>query len=149
MTNKYNIKDTVWIHLGEPNLVQGRVVEIVTLNHLNEPGYIIDRELYVIEIVTHIDNIYEVREWETISPNKTGPINCFRNLGTETRKLKKLGIKSTQVNELEDFVEVGEPTADQINAALERSEQSIKHSAMSMPLNPKPKRRSFKKRSSL
>ena len=36
MKKEYNIKDTVWIHLGERNLVKGRVVEIIDLAHLKD-----------------------------------------------------------------------------------------------------------------
>lgn len=148
MKKEYNIKDKVWIHLGEYRLAEGRVVEIITLDHLNEshtPG----RELYIIEIHTGIDDVYEVREWECISSDANGPINCFRGLGAETRKLKKLGIKATRATESDDFMEDSEPTADQINAALERTEKSSKHLPMSATATPKPKRRNFKKKQPL
>lgn len=145
MKTEYNIKDTVWIHIGEHKLVKGRVVEIITLDHLNE-NHIKGKEHYIIELHTGIDDVYEVREWETISPDENGPINCFRNLGTEVRKLKKMGIKATQSDDTVDFMEEGEPTADQINAALERTEKLIKHPSMSPPTTPKPKRRNFKKK---
>lgn len=146
MKQEYNIKDKVWIHLGEHKLVEGRVVEIITLDHLKE-NHIPGKELYVIEIHTGIDDVYEVRDWETISSDSNGPINCFRNLGTEVRKLKKLGIKATVATaESTDFMDEDEPTADQINAALERSEKLIKHPSMSAPATPRPKRRNFKKK---
>lgn len=142
MKKEYNIKDKVWIHLGEHKLVEGRVVEIITLDHLKEQ-HIPGRELYIIEIHTGIDDVYEVREWDCISSNATGPVNCFRDLGPEVRKLKKLGIHATRAVSTE-FLEDREPTADQITEALERSEQSIRHTSMSVP-TAKPKRRNFKK----
>jgi hypothetical protein len=97
MTNKieYNIKDTVWIHLGEQSLVKGRVVEIIDLEHLNE-GYGRDQELYVIEISTPIEPVYEVRNYEQISPDAEGPLMLFRNLDgivAANRLLKKVGVK--------------------------------------------------------
>jgi hypothetical protein len=65
---KYNLKDKVWIHIGEPKLTEGRVVEIIDLEHLNE-GHKKDDELYIIEIDTGIDDVYEVRTFEQISPD--------------------------------------------------------------------------------
>ena len=79
MKKEYNIKDKVWIHLGEPKLVEGRVVEIIDLAHLKE-GHNPDRELYIIELKTGIDNVYEVRDFDQISPDAKGPINLFRKL---------------------------------------------------------------------
>lgn len=121
MKKELTIKDTVWIHLGEPKLVEGRIVKIITLDHLNEE-HIPGKELYIIEIHTGIDDVYEVREWETISLNASGPINCFRDLGTEVRKLKKLGIKTTSsvpTTDLHDDDDLDEPSQAEILAALE------------------------------
>jgi len=120
MKKEINIKDKVWIHLGEHKLVEGRVVEIITLDHLNE-NHIPGKELYVVEIHTGIDDVYEVREWETISLDANGPINCFKNLGAEVRKLKKLGIKATTapVLRLDDDDDIEEPSQAEIMAALE------------------------------
>lgn len=96
MKKEYKIKDTVWIHIGERKLTKGRVVDIFDLSHLNE-GYQPDREFYVIEIETGIDNIFEVRDYDQISPDATGPINLFKKIKTElteaNRYLKKVGIK--------------------------------------------------------
>lgn len=86
---KYKIKDTVWIHIGERKLALGQVVHIFSLEGAG-------RDLYVIEIQTGIDNIYEVRDYDQISPDAKGPINLFRKLKTEAaeaqRFLKKVGI---------------------------------------------------------
>jgi hypothetical protein len=95
MIKEYNIKDRVWIHLGEQSLVEGRVVEIIDLEHLDE-GYSRDRELYIIEISTPIEPVYEVRSFEMISPDADGPIMIYRNLENvvaATRLLKKVGVK--------------------------------------------------------
>lgn len=96
MNNQVNIKDWVWFHNGEPELIKGRVVEIIDLAHLNE-GYDPNQEFYVIEVETGIDNIYEVRTWGQISLTEQGPINCYIPLAEEIhmgkRYLKKIGIK--------------------------------------------------------
>ena len=95
MIKEYNIKDRVWIHLGEQSLVEGRVVEIIDLEHLDE-GYSREQELYVIEISTPIEPVYEVRTFEAISPDSEGPIMLYRNLQgvvAANRLLKKVGVK--------------------------------------------------------
>jgi hypothetical protein len=130
MNSEYNIKDKVWIHLGERNLTEGRVVEIITLDHLNEnhrPGY----ELYVIEIKTGIDDVYEVRDFDQISPDAKGPIAFFRNIRADAtaanRLLKKVGIQlpiSEGVTIEEMLNEDEEPTQEQIHAAIERAERA-------------------------
>jgi hypothetical protein len=93
MKKEYAIKDHVWIHNGERDLVKGRVVEVIDLTHLNE-GHSKDEELYVIEIETGIDNIYEVRPYDLISPDATGPIQLFRipESRRANRLFKKMGM---------------------------------------------------------
>lgn len=97
MKKEYKLKDTVWIHNGEKTLIQGRIVEIIDLVHLNE-GYDPDNPLYIIELTTGIDNIYEVRPYEQISPDKTGPIMIFRKEGfiENNRLLKHIGMPLPQ-----------------------------------------------------
>lgn len=155
---EYNIKDTVWIHLGEPKLVEGRVVEIIDLQHLKE-GHSPDRELYIIELKTGIDDVYEVRDFDQISPDAKGPINLFRKLNINQvrengRYLKTVGMKipvempnmlteiSKEINQ--DLVEENEPTAEQIHAAIERAEKAQMHSPLTSAH--KPKKRQFVKR---
>lgn len=137
MKKEYNIKESVWIHLGERKLVKGRVVEIIDLEHLGE-GHDPERELYVIEIKTGIDDIYEVRTFEQISPDAKGPINLFRKhseeISTARRYLKKVGVQ-LPINEPDHLKEVVEgipdesldetdPTPEQIHAAIERAEKA-------------------------
>lgn len=99
---QYNLKDTVWIHIGEARLVPGRIVEIIDLAHLNE-GHDPNRELYIIEIKTGIDDVYEVRDYEQISPDATGPINLFRKVRADVvaakRLLKKIGVQLPSIPE--------------------------------------------------
>lgn len=168
---QYNIKDKVWVHIGERNLTEGRVVEIITLDHLNEnhrPGH----ELYVIEIKTGIDDIYEVRDFDQISPDAKGPIGLFRELKAEMvgakRYLKKVGVSipvdgpdylselakeiDTDLTDLEVYPDEGDdPTPEQIHAAIERAERA-KNDQFRIPVpkktaNKRPsKKRTFTKR---
>ena len=155
MKKEYNIKQKVWIHLGERSLVEGRVVEIIDLVHLKE-GHTEDNELYIIEIETSIDPIYEVRSWEQISPEAKGPINLFRKIQKETKEvnrfLKKVGIvlpESTfnPTDNPEDFVydddgnHVDEPTPEQIHAAMDRAEKANQDKFVVAEV--KPKKRTF------
>lgn len=125
MKKEYNIKDKVWIALGERKLVEGRVVEIIDLAHLNE-NHDPNQELYIIEIKTGIDDVYEVRTWGQISSTANGPLNMFaairEELAKNNRFLKKVGIPVPNV-EPDPFAEIVEEIS-------------------------KPKRRQFKKRKS-
>jgi hypothetical protein len=161
MKTEYKIKDQVWIHLGERKLTEGRVVEIIDLEHLGE-GHSPDRELYVIEIKTGIDDVYEVRDFDQISPDAKGPINLFRKVKGEILKnqryLNKVGIK-IPVSEGNSFVELAkeinegladdpsDPTPEQIHAALEKAEKGPT-TIFNPTLNPKrtQKKRTFNKR---
>ena len=154
MKTEFNIKDKVWIHIGEPGLAEGRIVEIITLDHLNE-NYPKGNELYVIEIQTGIDPIYEVREFETISPDAAGPIMCYRDMERMKhagRYLRKVGIQLPEIALVEDAEvypdEGDEPTQEQIHAALARAEQGP--TTIYKPETPKKsqprKRRTFTKR---
>jgi hypothetical protein len=156
MKKEYNIKDKVWLHLGEPKLVEGRVVEIIDLAHLKE-GHSPDHELYIIELKTGIDDVYEVRSFDQLSPDAKGPINLFRKLDMKQvrengRYLGKVGMKipvtmpsplveiakeiNNELNQEED-----EPTADQIHAAIDGS-ISAGHPHISDIIKPtKPKRK--------
>jgi hypothetical protein len=126
MKTKYEIKDTVWIHLGERTLTPGRVVEIIDLAHLGE-GHDPEDELYIIEVQTGIDDVYEVRPAELISEDENGPIGVFRkeDLRAGNRLMKKMGMPMPQgALEFNDFLE---PTTEQIHAAIDRSQELNKH----------------------
>ena len=157
MKKEINIKDLVWIHIGELKLSKGRVVEIIDLEHLNE-GHSKDNELYVIELKTAIEDIYEVRTFDTISLDPKGPINLFKKRDTqlEQRYLRKVGVvlpNEDNVIPADDYVpgtieevDPDEPTPQQIEAALARSENSVKHPAFNVQQEAKPKRPYFKKK---
>jgi hypothetical protein len=146
MKTEYNIKDQVWIHLGERKLIEGRVVDIINLEHLNE-GHPKNRELYIIEIETGIDDIYEVRTFDQISSTARGPINIFKNIEDFTknnRYLKKVGMVTplpidSVLDILNDDVD---PTTEEIHAALEKSQKDSTHSPLIIK-ETKPKRRNY------
>lgn len=107
MRKEYQIKEQVWIHNGETSLVEGRVVEVFDLEHLNE-GLSGEDELYVIEIQTGIEPIYEVRSWQQISPDSKGPINLFRNqeIRRANRYFRKVGIQLPETATAESVIDL-------------------------------------------
>lgn len=145
MKKEYNLKDKVWIHIGEHKLVEGRVVDIFTLAHLKE-NHDPDQEYYVIEIKTGIDDIYEVRTASQISEDSVGPIGLFRHLKEakeNNRYLKKVGMP-IPINTYDDD---DEPTPEQISEALARSQELSKHTALNLQKT-KPKKRYYRKKTS-
>jgi hypothetical protein len=156
MKQEYKLKDQVWIHLGERNLVQGRVVEIIDLLHLNENHT--DDPLYVIEIKTGIEDVYEVRNFDQISPDERGPIMLYRKqpdvMREANRALRRIGMSPPDLSGgsspvIEALMEEDEPTQEQIHAALavaERGHTTIfKPSEKNEDRKPR-KRRTFNKR---
>ena len=152
MKKEYNIKDKVWIHIGERKLVEGRVVEIIDLVHLKE-RHSPDRELYIIELKTGIDDIYEVRDYDQISPDAKGPINLFRRtkdaLIENQRYLKRVGIQLPidGPNPLAELLEDEEdgPSTEEIHAALAMAD--VPQSTIFRPTSAKrpAKKRTFSK----
>jgi hypothetical protein len=153
---RYNIDDTVWIYgISKNNIksTQGTVIKKFTIdygNYNNEP-------YYIIEVPTEIEPLLEVRTWHTISQTKDGHVGSIRETLVDPdaarKMLSKIGMDVVSIDEgdigdghnsmdstLDDF-EDG-PTADQIHAAMERSQQS----SILPPLNlkdPRPKKRHF------
>lgn len=144
MKTKYDIKDPVWIHIGERTLTQGRIVEIIDLQHLEE-GHDPENELYVVELKTGIEDVYEVRNFEQISPDADGPIGLFRKEDhrVTNRAMKKIGMPLPQG--VMDF-EYDEPTPEQIHAAMERSQAAVQHDPINKPKKAAPKKRFYKKK---
>lgn len=110
MKKEFNIKDKVWIHIGSPKLIQGRIVEIIDLAHLNEE-HDPNRELYVVECKTAIEDVYEIRTWEQISPDAKGPINLFRihQGGEELLAFKRIGVVIPTEGNVIPSDEINEP----------------------------------------
>lgn len=160
MKKEYNIKDKVWIAMGERKLVEGRVVEIIDLAHLKE-NHDPNRELYIIEVKTGIDDIYEVRDWSQISSTARGPLNMFAGMREElvknNRYLRKVGIPVPNV-EPDVLTELAEEISKElheddevdpaiIHAAIEKSQQDIVHQPLDLKAaTAKPKRRYYKKK---
>ena len=160
MKKEFNIKDKVWIHLGERKLAEGRVVEVIDLVHLKE-GHSPDRELYVIEIKTGIDDIYEVRTWDQISPDARGPINLFRDLKIKNetvkgnRLLKRLGAELPLMeNHLEEALaeidkelkeDDDEIDPELIHAAIEKAQRDATHAPLNLKAE-KPKRKFYNRK---
>lgn len=71
--DKYELNETVYIHMGGP----GNVLRPGNIIHIFEH---LGRILYVVEIDTGIDPIYEVRDWSTISETPKGPVNFVINM---------------------------------------------------------------------
>ena len=143
---QYEMNEPAWIHLGNGKLTKGKVIDIFDLEHA---GYSKEFEFYIVEIPTEIDPLLEVRTWENMSQDATGPIGMYRTLKEHTfstkKYLGKIGIElpySQEVNTLgvqqEEF-DVLDPTPEQVNAAIERAEQAKKMMYTS-PAVDKPKR---------
>lgn len=143
--NNISIKDKVWIHLGLPKLIEGRVVKIFTLEHLNE-NYDSNNELYVIEINTSIDHLYEVRTIDQMSLTAEGPIQMFKDkeFSVEQKLLAKIGVQlPIDVHE----EELGDPSPEEINAIIERStNQKDKLFSHTLMQKKPPKRRNFSRK---
>lgn len=130
---KYNKGDDVWIHGISPTnkLTKGKV--ITSLN-LSEHGY--SGIQYVIAINTGIDDLLEIRTWETMSQDSKGPVGALRDLLDLSEPVnKKLNQAGYTYSSEEDSVE--EPTPEEIHAAVERTIKSQRHEDIIQ----KPKRR--------
>ena len=139
---EFKINDSAWIHLGEKNLVEGKIVHIFDLEGDYTPNA---RRIYVLEIDTSIDPIYEARTIDSLSPDKDGPVNLFRkhDHSAANRLTRQLGMPLPQG--VMDF-EHSEPSVDEINAALDRSHDANRHSPISQEKKPSAKKRFYKKK---
>jgi hypothetical protein len=151
MKKEYVTRDQVWIHMGERRLVEGRVVDVIDLVHLKE-GHSADNELYIIEVKTGIEDIYEVRTFDQISPDAKGPINLFRkqkDAVENNRLLRKIGMPIpfpemdlAEALALEDETDID---PDVIHAALDSSLRNSTHQPLDLKAE-KTKKRNFYKR---
>ena len=151
MKNEYVTRDKVWIHIGERNLVEGRVVDVIDLVHLKE-GHSGDNELYIIEIKTGIEDVYEVRTFDQISPDARGPINLFRkqkDAVENNRLLRKIGMPiplvGTDLAEALALDDDSDIDPDVIHAALDSSLRNSTHQPLDFK-EEKTKKRNFYKR---
>lgn len=138
----YGIDDTVWIYGIAPGRAsKGTIVKKFTIDH---PDFS-NQEHYLVAIPTEIDFLLEVRTWETISQDEHGPVGGIRSAVSDldhTRKrMKQLGI---------DFVDTGyedgDPTPEEVNAALEKSHKEARYSPLMIKEATKSKKRYFAKK---
>jgi hypothetical protein len=94
----YDLGDTVWIYgvsRDQNKPTKGRIVRIIGLE---DWGYPVEQDFYVIEIQTSIEPIFEVRTWETISQDEKGPVGAFRqavtaeNIDAVDKQLSQIGL---------------------------------------------------------
>lgn len=137
----YNIKDIVWIYgitRGNSKPTLGTVVSKIDLS---EEGYG-DEPHYIISIPTSIEDLLEIRTWETMSQDALGPVGSLRatipqeHLESVQMKAGQLGLDS----DLSDVEDYDDPTPDQIHAAMARSEKAGTHAPLVIK-DAKPKRR--------
>jgi hypothetical protein len=128
----YNIGETVWIYgiyVRNDVPVQGKIIHKFNLNYKGFDPII---EHYVIAVESHIEPLIETRTWETISQDEYGPVGGLRGLeDTTDRKVlirtgfdfKSTGDTFPNLNQFELSDYEGDPTPEQIHAAMERSKQ--------------------------
>jgi hypothetical protein len=143
---QYAIGDAVWIYgitRSNTKPVQGKVIRIVDLN---DAGYSVG-DHYIIEVPTHIEPLLEIRSWHNISQDAQGPVGSLRGMNIEStiKHAATLGFV-TDDNPLLDAEEDG-PSAEQIHAALQKSQMDMEHAPLDLKaVSAKPKRRYFKKK---
>lgn len=142
----YKINDPVWIHgfsKFNKKMTKGTVIHILDLT---SAGYQLDFPHYVISIPTEIEPLLEIRTWETMSQDSTGPIGIFRdipdNCGEHEKKIGHLGYYSYEDDEDD------EPSPEEINAALDRSNAAFSHSPLLLK-DPKPKKKYYNRKKKL
>ena len=147
MTTKksYEVGDAVWIYgINRSNTrpTKGKVIKIVDLR---DSGYT-EGPHYIVEVPTHIEPLLEIRTWHNISQDETGPVGSFRELGNVESTIK---FASTVGFAFDDNpgqdTEEDEISADQIHAALQKSQMDSTHSPLNLK-SEKPKRRPFRKK---
>ena len=140
----YNVGDTVWIYgIGRSNVkpVQGKVVKSIDLS---DAGYTTGPH-YVISVPTHIEDLLEVRTWHNISQDETGPVGSFREIGNVESTIKFASTVGFAFDDNPELDIEDEISAEQIHAALEKSQQDVTHAPLNLKVE-KPKRRYFKKK---
>lgn len=135
---EYAIGDSVWIYgvsVNNNRSVKGKVIKSIDLSaqgHLNGP-------YYIVEVPTHIEPLLEIRTWENMSQDESGPVGAFRELGNFDSTVKKIKTAGFHYDNSESD---NEPTPDEIYAALEKSREDV----MMKPLilkEQKPKRKMY------
>lgn len=138
---EYHIDDPVWIYgiTRDNKLVKGTIIKKFTMDHHHYD----DELYYVIAIPTEIEPLLEIRTWHNISQDSKGPIGAFRNIGSKAivdKYISKVGYKAA-----DDGEELDEPTAEEIHAAIEKSQKAALHPPLHIK-ETKPKRRFHRKK---
>lgn len=139
---KYAIGDTVWIYgISRNKNTKGKIIAKVDLS---SAGYNSDIEHYVVSVPSSIEPLLEIRTWETISQDESGPVGALRELGTEIdAEHKKVGhVGYDYVDDQDD------PTPDEIMAALEKSSSGLTHKPLHIKDN-KPKKKYYPRKKKL
>jgi hypothetical protein len=161
----YNVGDPAWVYgISRTNnkLTKGRVLHIF---NLTQAGYS-NEKYYLVEIPCEIDPLLEVRTWQSMSQDSRGPVGAFReqvaqaDIEPVNKKLSQMGLTvddewfegdghdgmGTTLEEFdryeEHMAEDGDPTPEQIHAAMERAKQTSTHPPLNLK-EAKPKRRNF------
>jgi hypothetical protein len=109
----YKIGDSVWIYgieagFGYNRLTEGRVVHAMEID-----GY--PDIHYVVAIPNGIQDLLEVRTWEEISQDSSGPTGSFRELlmndHATQKKLLRSGMRLPKVELNPEFID--DPESDQ------------------------------------
>jgi hypothetical protein len=143
----YTVGDTVWIYGVSSNnrkSVKGTVIKSFTIDY---EGFN-DEPHYLIAIPTEIEYLLEVRTWHTISQDENGHVGSFREVVASNSDATIKIISRTGMHVLSESIEDEDgPSAEQIHAALEKSQKEGTHSPLVLkPANPAKKRRTFSKR---
>jgi len=153
---KYAVGDTVWIY----GITNGKSTEGKIVQWFKVPveGWDQNKVHYVVAIPTEIEYLLEVRTWETISQTKDGRVGAIRdafdNPDAAHRMLARTGMVFISTDE-EEFTGNGHNdsvvedddnvSADDIHAALEKSQQDGSHGPLVIN-EAKTKRRTYPSR---
>lgn len=147
---EYAVGDTVWIYgINRSNVkpTAGKVIKIVDLR---AEGYTVG-DHYIIEVPSHIEPLLEVRTWHNMSQDASGPVGSLRQLGNFESTIKFAGSVGFVFDDNPNLDSAGDdedgPSADQIHAALQKSQMDMEHVPLDLKTpSTKPKRRYFKKK---
>jgi hypothetical protein len=143
----YAVGDTVWIYGVSRNnqkLTKGTIVHEFTPDGYTEVQY-------VVSIPTAIEQLLEVRDWNTISQDAKGPVGAMREMIAVSEMdavNKKMMQAGYEFDPSYQPPEVDEPTPDEIHAALERDQKAVEHAPLMIKEN-RPRtgnRRNFSRR---
>lgn len=150
MTTKdsYIIGDTVWIYgvsMIENKLTQGTVVKTFTMDHVNDV-------FYVISVASSLEPLLLVRTWQTISQDNLGPVGGLRAALAGTQpdathmKISELGYLYDMPSTMDGD---DDPSPEEINAAIERINESSKHTILRTRPTRQPRTRHYNRKKKL